>query len=877
MGLPNTSIVYQGCYNKGSNESLFASCKIYTRGTFGIGRSLDLSYVEERFVLPKSLYLLPDLYFIIIAYNPNMTGTIPTEYGRLSVTSSFAIMVCPKLSGTIPTELAMISTLNAITIRDTGVSGTIPTQFESYSKIRFLTMYNNQLEGLMPTRIGVLNLVDDLLIDVSGNRLSGTLPSFSELKNLRTLIVAGNNFTGGLPDFPLRLSNLYAGYNRLTGTLPTQMALHRWDTLILNNNQFTGTIPPNLYIGGIFAAESNDLSGLIPPFAATKDKNGAINMIQFLMNNNQFTGFHPDFFTRSLFIRLRHISLESNRLSDLSDIMRLLGENSSANFPGFVQFSGKNNNVSGSFPPGFRLNPALADIDLSSNKLDGTIEFQLHCGRSFSCYDTYLDKSDLQRHLQFESNRLDSSRLKYASLTSFENPDDPFSPANYLQPSASTLFFDLGTQDFDECATNASDCQHICLDGWHPQFSYTCSCYDGYFLAGDLKSCQSLSTLTTTQIAGMIAGLVVFFLLTVASIIGFFVWYYYLRSNLFLLPPEISWSFLDRLRRPWLWSHSGSGTSFYYFKRYPAYGEDWNRVESLLFNFLRVGSIVPIDIQAIYNPVLTSAFINQWKITLSRRQNDAQLFFQERNFHKNAAKQFVIEEYFKLCQNDDLPWNTRDKDYQLVPIIPSVHGTDRLLAEKIAETGFAALSKLDAGYFGKGIYFTQLLHYTLPYVVATRTPAVIISYLNMGNVYAVTESHKGERSLMGSALKAGYQSHFVLTTANGDVYDQKGDAQQKICNELVVDQESQILPAFILQFDDASCIREFSGWAREIPSLKDAIAFNGNATPTEASPQSLITNRLYRDTESEERKEQLIKGNLGYGITEEDENYYLAV
>lgn len=128
-------------------------------------------------------------------------------------------------------------------------------------------------------------------------------------------------------------------------------------------------------------------------------------MIQFLMNNNQFTGFHPDFFTRSLFIRLRHISLESNRLSDLSDIMRLLGENSSANFPGFVQFSGKNNNVSGSFPPGpsccdarrtysvgFRLNPALADIDLSSNKLDGTIEFQLHCGRSFSCYDTYLDK-----------------------------------------------------------------------------------------------------------------------------------------------------------------------------------------------------------------------------------------------------------------------------------------------------------------------------------------------------------------------------------------------------------------------------------------------------------------------------------------------------
>jgi hypothetical protein len=36
-------------------------------------------------------------------------------------------------------------------------------------------------------------------------------------------------------------------------------------------------------------------------------------------------------------------------------------------------------------------------------------------------------------------------------------------------------------------------------------------------------------------------------------------------------------------------------------------------------------------------------------------------------------------------------------DYNEIPILPAIHGTDVLIAEKIAQTGFAALSSLDAG------------------------------------------------------------------------------------------------------------------------------------------------------------------------------------
>jgi hypothetical protein len=48
---------------------------------------------------------------------------------------------------------------------------------------------------------------------------------------------------------------------------------------------------------------------------------------------------------------------------------------------------------------------------------------------------------------------------------------------------------------------------------------------------------------------------------------------------------------------------------------------------------------------------------------------------------------------------DKCAWN-KSRD---IPIVPSCHGTDFFIAEKICETGFASLSSLDSGYYGKGI------------------------------------------------------------------------------------------------------------------------------------------------------------------------------
>lgn len=61
---------------------------------------------------------------------------------------------------------------------------------------------------------------------------------------------------------------------------------------------------------------------------------------------------------------------------------------------------------------------------------------------------------------------------------------------------------------------------------------------------------------------------------------------------------------------------------------------------------------------------------------------------------KEPLKDFIHSKFQDLVTSFQTKTNT--------PIIPSVHATSMPVAEKIAETGFANLSKIDDGYYGKG-------------------------------------------------------------------------------------------------------------------------------------------------------------------------------
>jgi hypothetical protein len=80
---------------------------------------------------------------------------------------------------------------------------------------------------------------------------------------------------------------------------------------------------------------------------------------------------------------------------------------------------------------------------------------------------------------------------------------------------------------------------------------------------------------------------------------------------------------------------------------------------------------------------------------------------------------------------------------ETAPVIPVLHGTDASVAWSIIGTGFSALSSLDAGFYGKGMYFSTSALYTLPYFATKFIPALLICLAVPGNPFPVVE-HRDE-------------------------------------------------------------------------------------------------------------------------------------
>jgi len=242
--------------------------------------------------------------------------------------------------------------------------------------------------------------------------------------------------------------------------------------------------------------------------------------------------------------------------------------------------------------------------------------------------------------------------------------------------------------------------------------------------------------------------------------------------------------------------------------------EDYQTVLAL-FNALDGAPLAPAisRIYGVINPQIATNFISHRSILTRRLEKDPNLFKKEdwRRDSQLDLRQWMMHQFGDLAQS--LPWN---RIGELVPIVPMVHGTDAAVCWKIIDTGFSALSSLDAGFYGCGIYFTSSAQYALPYYSTKRNPAVLICLAIPGNVYPVTEHRKDENSLIGQPIKSGYQSHYVLTTKDGNPCKQR-EAPGSHFDELVLGQEAQVVPIAIIEFSQDKLIPFAKTFQREIP------------------------------------------------------------
>jgi len=141
------------------------------------------------------------------------------------------------------------------------------------------------------------------------------------------------------------------------------------------------------------------------------------------------------------------------------------------------------------------------------------------------------------------------------------------------------------------------------------------------------------------------------------------------------------------------------------------------------------------------------------------------------------------------------------------------------LISTLCKTGPADLRITDNGYFGAGIYSTLQAEYARGYATGELTSSIppnergehtlLLCWIAVGNVYPITRqldyTHNSNYSNFyenpcGIALKAGFDAHFACVSPVDSYQATTNLNDPNVLHELVVKDQAQVLPRFILYF-----------------------------------------------------------------------------
>eukprot|EP01126_Amoeba_proteus_P000566 TRINITY_DN10161_c0_g1_i2.p1 TRINITY_DN10161_c0_g1~~TRINITY_DN10161_c0_g1_i2.p1 ORF type:complete len:181 (-),score=29.55 TRINITY_DN10161_c0_g1_i2:176-718(-) len=171
---------------------------------------------------------------------------------------------------------------------------------------------------------------------------------------------------------------------------------------------------------------------------------------------------------------------------------------------------------------------------------------------------------------------------------------------------------------------------------------------------------------------------------------------------------------------------------------------------------------------------------------ICRISSSPEIFYNHRWITESESGSVVFTEYERRV-------TSIENNPKTLPILPLIYGTDFSVALTLCSTGFTSISTTDCGYLGKGIYFSSNSVYALSLSSGRKDPAAIIAFVTLGNCYPVTPE---SGNLVGQSLKSGYNSHYSLVGKNG-----KMSITKFLHDEIVVMQENQITPVFVLRFN----------------------------------------------------------------------------
>jgi len=354
---------------------------------------LDLSSNNFSGMIPSGFGSCSLLEIFDISSN-NFTGDLPMEiFFKMGNLKKLALAV-NNFEGTLPDSVSGLSNLEVLDLSSNKMSGKIPPGIcqnpdGGGTILKELYLQNNLLAGLIPPTLG--NCSQLVSLDVSFNYLNGRIPSsLGSLSKLKDLIMLMNQLEGDIPAelmYNQQLENLILDYNKLTGTIPSGLKnCTNLNWISLSSNKLSGRIPS--WIGSlgklaILKLSNNSFYGQIPP-----ELGDCKSLLWLDLNSNLLSGSIPStlakqsgFMAVTLVVGKKFVYLRndgSKECRGTGNLLEFAGIRQEAldriptrNTCNFTRI------YMGNTQPTFNHNGSMIFLDLSFNKLEGSIPKEL--------------------------------------------------------------------------------------------------------------------------------------------------------------------------------------------------------------------------------------------------------------------------------------------------------------------------------------------------------------------------------------------------------------------------------------------------------------------------------------------------------------------
>ncbi|ESQ29849.1 hypothetical protein EUTSA_v10012222mg, partial [Eutrema salsugineum] len=164
-----------------------------------------------------------------------VTGRIPDFIGKWTKLTSLRILGTG-LSGPIPSSFSNLTSLTELGLGDISNVSSSLEFIKDMKSLSTLVLRNINLTGAIPSNIGEYSSLQQ--VDLSFNKLQGPVPaSLFNLPSLTHLLLGNNTFNGSLPTQKRQsLSNIDMSYNDLSGSLPPWVRLPNLKLNLVANN-----------------------------------------------------------------------------------------------------------------------------------------------------------------------------------------------------------------------------------------------------------------------------------------------------------------------------------------------------------------------------------------------------------------------------------------------------------------------------------------------------------------------------------------------------------------------------------------------------------------------------------------------------------------